>query len=512
MENIFLKHFKIFKNFLHSILNSNFFDEVSHNIAKNQLFILSCVENGMVSNPDLIMDLIFPQKVLNNQVFIKDFYSTDIDKDANQCNAVNKILGANNLVVIQGPPGAGKTTVIVEAIRQIKKRESNAKILLSSQTHVAVDNVMEKLLSTDLSLLRLKDKDKSKGMESIGLNSILENIVSKNSLISEYVDDLAMDYLNELIFNKDVIGITINALKGCKLNGFNSFDFGIVDEIGKATLPEILFVAKYCKKLIIIGDPKQLPPTLNEYIDSQLITKEEYDEINMNPFVNYIFDNINPNCKVFLNKQYRMVREIGTFISDTYYNDGIDKLKNGRRDTNPQALNFIDYELNGHEVQLGCKKINNPYEVDIIEKLILDRFSTMDKNDLVIISPYKDQVGLLRKRLPDYRIDTVDSFQGQSAKVVVYTCVRNVGNPTSFIKKENRTNVAISRAKDEIWIIGNAQYIKQISHLRKYLKFKTYDDELAIRSYIHYYDGNRIIYKYKGSPKNSVCSKKCNND
>ena len=496
LEVEFLKQFNIYNKYLQSQID-NIEDNLNKNIATNQLFVMRCISYGLVAQPSLFKYLMNPNLCSINKIENIEFYSKDIVNDKNQCLAVKKILGAKNVVAIQGPPGAGKTTVIVESIRQINSLYPNAKILLTSATHVAVDNVMERLLDTNLNLLRLKPKDEnsSKPISKLYIDYYLSKIVKENPIIKDYIDVLKTEYINESLYNKDVVGITINALKSCRLNHNNYFDYTIIDEVCKITLPELLFAAKYSKKLILIGDPKQLPPSLNDYFESSLYTKEEYDYINLNPYINLLFETINKNAKLFLNKQYRMVREIGNYISDAFYN-GVNKLENGRRDSNKYALNFINYNSKDCRCPISKGKLQNPTEVEIIKQLLNTKLKNISKSDIAIISPYKDQVNLLRRELNGFLIDTVDSFQGQAAKIVIYTCVRNFGEPTTFFKKENRINVAISRAKNQVWMIGNRNYVEKVSFLKLYLNYNKKDDDIICRTYIHEYVEGKIKFNY----------------
>ena len=496
LKSEFLKQFNICNKYLKSIILTSK-NETEINVAKNQLFVLECISYGLVANPDLFKYLMNPRLAKLNPLENLDFISKDIINDDNQCLAVKKIVSTRDLLAIQGPPGTGKTTVIVEAIQQLNKKNQNAKILLTSATHVAVDNVMERLVGSNLKLLRIKSKgQENQYIKDISIDNFLEKATAINPIINDYLEIFKTKYLSESFYYHDVIGVTINALKGCNLNPDNYFDYAIIDEVCKITLPELLFVAKYAKKLILIGDPKQLPPSYSDYYPIDEYSKEEYDYINLNPYVNKIFQHINPETKLFLKRQYRMVQEIGNYISDAFYNDPIDKLENGRKDSNPYGLNFINYDAQLCVVPKNDVKLQNHMELDIIKELLNTKLKDTAKEDVAIISPYKDQVRLLRKELEDYVIDTVDSFQGQAAKIVIFSCVRNSGAPTSFFKKENRLNVAISRSKNQVWVIGSKNYASKVEHLKLFINYSKQEKGLTSKTYVHQYKNGHINFKY----------------
>ncbi len=493
------------------------------NIATNLLNALLHIKLGLVANPDLIKDFIYPSEAKGCRKVDVDFFSDKIKGDKTQALAVSMACGMNNLLLIQGPPGAGKTTTILEIIAQLKKRDRKTKLLITSGTHVAVDNVIERIIRSltkkdeysELKLyedvLRVRQKntdDTEQIINSFNEESLFYYILNKQDdkiqdLIkrydiekeedsNEYGNSVLSRYRSNVILKRGIIGVTINALNSCRFDDAQ-FDYVIVDEVGKSNFAEIMFAARFAKKMILIGDPKQLPSDVQYEFSDMEATDSYYKKLNEIPYINYLFENVNRECFLFLNKQYRMVKEIGSYISDTFYNEPI-KLENGRQESYGNGLNYVDYDFRSCKV--ACPPLGNDAEIEIIKSLLNGKLQKANKKKIAIITPYKEQMRRLRTAfdgvIPKYNINTVDAFQGQENDIVIFSCVRNVGNPTVFFEKINRINVAISRAKNQIWVVGASSYLKNVPCLNAYINYAS-KKESNLRCNKYRYDKNNIV-------------------
>ena len=147
--------------------------------------------------------------------------------------------------------------------------------------------------------------------------------------------DLTLE--KSLALSANVIGMTCNRLGAYYFEGDTEyFDVVIIDEVCKATLPEILMPLTVADKAILVGDPKQLPPVFcSEEIE--VIQKLEHFDLQKLFYINDLFG----TCEhVMLDTQYRMVDEIGTMVSDLFYRG---TLKNGRNETRNRSIVWIDY-------------------------------------------------------------------------------------------------------------------------------------------------------------------------
>ena len=229
------------------------------------------------------------------------------------------------------------------------------------------------------------------------------------------------------------------------------------------------------KKAIIIGDQQQLPPVINPILyDEEKIDLEERfiseNELFCHSFFERLYENAPDSCKKMLDTQYRMPEVIGNAISLLFYNN---KLKNGpnTKEKKPilfeSNLSFINYDGDNfyHEIKEN-KEISNVKEAIAVVSLISSIRKRDHKCSIAIITPYKGQKRLISNtlisygihfRLENIMVDTIDSFQGSEADIVIFCTTRSI-YPTLFFKDTRRINVALSRAKRELIILGKMQY------------------------------------------------------
>ncbi|QHI38657.1 ATP-dependent RecD-like DNA helicase [Kordia antarctica] len=489
--------------------------------------------------------------------------------DNNQVKSVIKAVGNENIFLIQGPPGTGKTTVIAEIVQQLTNK--GERVLVTSQTHVAVDNVLDKLSQLDhLTLVRFGNKKRiMSGLEGFHIDnqvdalamhygSVVENniklVLKKiecanlsdeeititlleylSSITINYppnfderltklnkdfistLSDLAIDQLNNLIsvlktWQKEIasslldiarpiiydsmnvgfatcIGVRVD--KG--LSGRNIiFDTVIIDEAGKANLSESIAAVSMAKKVILVGDHKQLPP----YIDSTLIDLKDKDSFpNSDRFNRSKFNNedikhalttslfeflVNKNkANLFpptnielLNFQHRMHPDIGEFVSNVFYDSDIQMGASTSNNTLPLAFPFdkqvifIDtansktpYESNG-----GTSYKNNT-EAFCISEIIIPRLldEKVGKDKFAVIAPYKAQVANIISKLEQcdisgVEVSTLDSFQGMEFDIIIFSFTRSKRwEKVGFLDDARRLNVALSRAKKKLILVGNSK-------------------------------------------------------
>lgn len=277
----------------------------------------------------------------------ENYFNTQIDE--NQQEAVDKAASLENgeYLVIQGPPGTGKTTVITEIINQILSKNKLAKILVTSQSNQAVDNVLEKICESEEKIVRFGN-DKSKLSEIANkyheeavfdkyLQTVKKRLDNDNSnyfIQSECLDELhkkwknqvlqADDELKTLLFKKiRVIFGTLVGISSWQDFRAVEFDYVIVDEAGRATLPELMIPLRRAKKFILVGDHKQLPPIVDDEILAQM---KEYDKKDLETTLfEELYNKIEyKDFKHFLKFNYRSHRSIAKIYSDTFYNSEIE--------------------------------------------------------------------------------------------------------------------------------------------------------------------------------------------
>lgn len=514
------------------------------------------LQNGNTQISNLLRKINRPQEFIKNDlVDVANFYNEELDE--NQKLAVQKSLSLTTdceVLVLQGPPGTGKTTTITEIVTQILKTRPNEKILIASQSNQAVDNVLEKICTFEDKILRIGNEPKK--MSRIAqnytpdkvLNKIIkENIqridntpvTNQNPEIQEKMMKLQKDFREGLQHitskmgdntslterNKDAdlatlftrnIRLIFGTLLGISSwNKFRemTFDTIIVDEAGRATLSELLVPCIKAKKLILVGDHKQLAPVIDDDVIEKIDDKNEAKT----SFFQRLFERVesveqeeldkgieNPGRKNLIHTleyNYRAARSICDLYSNAFYEGKLkttDDINSEKKHTLSFASNVVWYDTgklpDKEDKQQGTGKINK-CNVDIIEKVLQQIKKEMDSKsenyDIGIITPYKAQMELLRSRLAieknytDCKIDigTVDSFQGSDRDIIIYDCVRSgklkQKAKIDFIAEEKRLNVSLSRAKLLLIIVGDRDFLYQAKVSDNYNPFKEIIEYIA---------------------------------
>ncbi|MEA5504661.1 translation initiation factor IF-2 N-terminal domain-containing protein [Halotia wernerae UHCC 0503] len=295
-------------------------------------------------------------------------------------------------------------------------------------------------------------------------------------------NDLRRIYLD----NSNVVGITCVQAAGRDFSEeFKSFDVVIIDEVSKCTPPELLIPALKGKKLVMVGDHRQLPPmldtsTLEEVAQKTSSTREELQFLEESLFKSQ-FEAADKSFKQMLTTQYRMHPFIMGAINQFY--DG--KLECGLLEPDTKrAHNLVDQiiQKNHHLIWVKMPKESefkeqrdhtsffNTREIDVIERLCQQFESTWSdqvangepKKQIAVITFYGAQLRKIDERLQselfpslEIRTGTVDRFQGMERPVVIVSMVRNNHQgDVGFAKKPERVNVAFSRAQELLVIVG----------------------------------------------------------
>ena len=250
-----------------------------------------------------------------------------------------------------------------------------------------------------------------------------------------------------------------------------AFDLVIVDEASKALPAEMLIPLNKAKRCVIIGDHKQLPPTLNkaltdeeeleledrEYCENELFEKSLFEKL---------FEEAPDYAKGMLRTQYRMPTSIGEMVSKFFYDGELENGENCKDKTSlffEKNLNWIDTSKIKNNIEDDTNSPFNLVEVEVIKNLVKSIRAKGIENRIAVITPYKGQKreiekGLEKEKLKNgVAVDTVDSFQGDESDIVIFSVTR-AKKKTEFFSKDARLNVAFSRAKREFIIVGSIDY------------------------------------------------------
>ncbi len=487
-------------------------------------------QRGELVKPELKRILISPRLIrravnpYEDEAFDRSIQWKNPDLTDNQKEIVKSALLEQNLFVIQGPPGTGKTTVIKEIVYQYLKDNPKRRCLIVSQQNTAVDNALIRIYQENKdnwfnaclkSIVRVAvDTGKvSEDLQEFTIDNWFNDY--KKRLIETYQIVLSQDTrLQKLmqdwyrLVNKESISavdrevadvlLSSHQIVGATCVGFankrlgidrTEFDIVIIDEAARATLPELLIPILRAKKVILIGDQSQLPPTVSNTLRDD---NEALDKIPLyfleKSFFERLFDETPDTNKSVLLEQFRMPKEVGNMISTLFYN-GI--LKNGIVKTaegfiSPKTIQWID--VKGRN-QRELTSRYNIEEARAVKRLILDianKVPTGVKKDIAVITPYTAQKKIINKIIKDskhhkeisrlnVKCNTVDSFQGQESDIVIYCCVRTDGN-LSFLLDKKRLNVALSRVKENLFIVGHKDFLYNAEFEGKENLFRTIID------------------------------------
>ena len=428
---------------------------------------------------------------------------------ATQERAVNEVLWSKDVMVVHGPPGTGKTTTLVEAINETLRRESQ--VLVCAQSNMAVDWISEQLVDRGINVLRIGNptrvNDKMLGFtyerrfeahpdypQLWSIRKAIRELRSQRKRGESYhqrldrlksrAAELEIRINAELFDSARVIASTLTGAANRLLDG-QKFGTLFIDEAAQALEAACWIAIRRASRVIFAGDHCQLPPT----VKSILALKGGLGKTLMERIVEN-----KPEVVTLLEVQYRMCEEIMRFSSDYFYD--------GRVQTAPQIRHrsILDYDIpmtwidtadmdfreefvgesfgriNKSEAELTLITLER-YLSRIGKQRILD-----ERIDTGIISPYRAQVQYLRRQIKKkeffkpYRhlisVNTVDGFQGQERDIILISLVRaNDDGQIGFLRDLRRMNVAITRARMKLIILGDSTTMTRHPFYKKLYKY-----------------------------------------
>lgn len=278
----------------------------------------------------------------------------------------------------------------------------------------------------------------------------------------------------DILDNAEVICATLSGSGHEMFHNLSiEFETVIIDEAAQSIELSALIPLKYgCSKCILVGDPKQLPPT----VLSREAARFQYEQ---SLFVR--MQSNHPNDIHLLDTQYRMHPEISTFPSATFYDgrliDGPDMAKLRSQPWHESKLlgPYRFFDVRGSHQSAHGHSLVNSAEIEVslclFDRLITDCAGYDFNGKIGIITPYKSQLRELRSRFVQkygetifntVEFNTTDAFQGRECEVIIFSCVRASGSRgIGFLSDIRRMNVGITRAKSSLWVLGNAQSLMQ---------------------------------------------------
>lgn len=347
-----------------------------------------------------------------------------------QHEAILRSLSTPDILLIQGPAGTGKTSVIVEIIHQLIKKEKT--ILCAAFTNMAVDNIGVKLKHAGIEFLRLGN-----------VHSIREDL-------KEYSIDNKEEYFRK-ISTENMSGVilsTTTTIANPRYDGL-FFDYVLIDEAAQMMETDSLQALLQGEKAILVGDHAQLQP---------IVTSKNAQSLGLHISMFERLVSKLSNRYILLKDQYRMSDDILEFPNKTFYQG---ELRSANSQIANQNLEIDDKYLNSDEsfqaihitTENNSKSQVNYQEALLTAEIVLELLQSekIELEEIGIITPFRAQVRLLRDILPGMDIDTVDRYQGSEREVIILSTITTADIP--LIADDRRINVALTRAKRKLVVL-----------------------------------------------------------
>ncbi|HNU15065.1 MAG TPA: AAA domain-containing protein [Chitinophagaceae bacterium] len=429
---------------------------------------------------------------------VVNFINKKLNKS--QQEAVAACLQNEQITIVHGPPGTGKTTTLAEAILQLIR--AGEKVLVSAPSNTAVDNISKELIQNGVKLLRVGNTSKvdetifSHTPEGKLSNSKQQKEIKQLKIRAEEFRRMAIKYKrsfgkaereqrnllfrevknirNEIKklqhYNEEKLFEEAEVIAGTPIGLYDAqidqlhFKTLVIDEAGQCIEPLAWCIFPFAEKIILAGDHCQLPPT---------VLSNEAALLGFNNSILEIAIGHTNNIHL-LNTQYRMRQSIAGFSSQYFYNSLLHTAEH--LSNTGTHISFIDTAGSGYNEKHGPDGVSlqNEGELNIVLQL-LER-ELLEPASTAFISPYSGQVAAAKEVLPkQIRVSTIDSFQGQEKENIILSLVRsNDDGDIGFLKDYRRMNVAITRAKEQLFIIGDSATIGADS---LYSAFLTYVEQ-----------------------------------
>lgn len=391
------------------------------------------------------------------------------DLNPSQQRAVEKAL-VQKVTFFWGPPGTGKTkTMGTLAASLIKNKKC---VLLTALSNMALDQ----LFLTTLERLERLDLDVT-GISLARLGSTMNEKSQRYSRTaftrSVFGAKKAGMRWSEHVRHASLVAGNFAMLTFPRAADPGKFDYVIADEVSMASIPSLVAASFFATIGIVVGgDPLQLPPIYPEDIE------EPSEWFRANVFEKAEIKGSDDPRAAFLNTQYRMQREIGDLVSEMFYKD-MGGLKTGA-DPSPAIggfgarVAFIDSPGAVEKMGAGYidtdeqRRFNEVHAEAAVKAVLIALRQGVEPSDIGIIAPYNAQVVQILQKLQQVskgnefdkvKVSTVHSFQGQERRVIVVDFTDDNVEPTHLTAKWQLINVALSRAKEQLIIVGNREYL-----------------------------------------------------
>jgi hypothetical protein len=424
---------------------------------------------------------------------------------------------AKDYFLLIGPPGTGKTSLALKSMVEEFYCEPTTNILLLSYTNRAVDEICDALnnVKDNPSYIRIGSELSCEPRHRKRLlEKVIEHCKNRNEVKAEIQK------------HRIFVGTVSSLSNKTELFKLKQFQVAIIDEASQILEPSLIGIlsaknsngGNAIDKFVLIGDHKQLPAVVLQNEESSKVTSQTLNQIGLSDRKNSLFErlyNLHKSDKKslvwgMLHKQGRMHPDIALFPNYSFYNSQLEAVPTLHQSSNLECSKFD----NGNSFQklIATKRIafipsekheadktnkTNTYEAKIVKKLVKQFFDLYQANNLRfspvetigIITPYRSQIALIRREIHDLNIpelnnitvDTVERFQGSQRDIIIYSFSINQYYQLDFLASNNiedegqiidrKLNVAITRAKKQLFVIGNPSILTNNLTYYRFIEF-----------------------------------------
>ena len=412
-----------------------------------------------------------------------------------QNEILNRALSAKDYFLLQGPPGTGKTSAMLKNMVDYLYNETDQIIVLLAFTNRATDEICQKVklvCGDDFVRLGNVKEDTTFYENSLKASKSLDELKAKIHNSRVFVSTVSSFYSNLRILDRD-------DGNGGKL----TFDTLIVDEASQLLEPHLCGILPKFKRFILIGDEKQLPAVVTQPSKLCQAKSPLLHEIGIEDLSQSVFERLVENaekrnwntCVAMLSTQYRTHQDIAEFISTEFYKT----LKAGSKRQyekmnyyNPNSEDELERFLCQRRVLFIPTKTEtgtkfHSEEADKVVELLrsIHRIfgEDFDEETVGVITPYRAQIAQIYQRLDEnlrqkITVDTVERYQGSERKIIILSMATNHAAQMRFLESLNtkqtvdkKLNVALSRAKEQLILLGNPEVLRNGKFYGKFLEW-----------------------------------------
>ena len=372
------------------------------------------------------------ESILERRPFDRPIQTTDLDE------LERLLLGLDGgHLVIQGPPGSGKTWTSGRLIARLMA--AGKTVGVASTSHKAIHNLVRSVedaaAEAGLSFNGMKKASEGNPESAYEGNGSTINVTEADGLTEA---ELAAG--TAWLFSRDIYD--------------NHFDYLFIDEAGQVSLADALAMGTAARNVVLVGDPQQLDQVLQgthpSGSDASVLKHLIGDEAT-----------IPADRGIFLERTYRLHPDICAYISDEFYESRLEPAAVAAERSTPlgTGLRYVP-------VDHDARRQESPEEVAAVASIVRElEAAGVAPGEIMVVAPYNAQVNALAAALPNaVRVGTVDKFQGQEADVVIYSLASSSGEDVprglEFLLSRHRTNVAISRARCLAYLVASPRLLE----------------------------------------------------